>query len=143
VTANKGKFSTNVRATIGSVGFKPDIGWGPAAKAALIVTGDLRVVRYITSPEEFSGAPANMFPTSSRFVRPQIISAITFGSVLGLYALDINSADLRDAALNYANSVLTDVKKMAKTCATDGSFTLELRYDSVKGVHVIAEAVNC
>jgi len=143
VTANKTKFANNVKATIGSVGFKPDIGWGPAAKAALIVTGDMRVVRYITSPEEFSGAPANMFPRSSRFVRPQIVSAVTFGSVLGLYALDINSSDLRDAALNYTNNVLNDVKRMAKTCAEGGSFTLELRYDTTRGLYVLAEAVDC
>jgi hypothetical protein len=143
VTANKSKFANNVKGTIGAVGFKPDLGWGPAVKAALIVTGDMRVVRYISSPEEFSGAPYNMFPTSARFVRPQIISAITFGSVLGLYALDINSADLRNAALNYTNSVLSDVKKMAKTCASGGSFIIELRYDTTKGLHVVAQAVNC
>jgi hypothetical protein len=143
VTANKGKFANNVRPTIGAVGFKPDLGWGPAAKAALIVTGDRRVVRYIASPDEFFGAPANMFPTSARFVRPQIISAITFGSVLGLYALDINSTELRDAALSYANNILNDVKKMAKTCASGGTFVIELRHDTTRGLHVIAEAVNC
>jgi hypothetical protein len=143
VTANKSKFAANVKPTIGAVGFKPDLGWGPATKVALIVTGDHRVIRYIASPEEFSGAPANMFPTSARFVRPQIVSSIMFGSVLGLYALDIGSGDLRSAALSYTNSVLNDVKKMAKTCAEGGSFTLELRYDTTRGLHVYAEAVNC
>ena len=143
VTANKSKFDTNVKPTIGAVGFKPDLGWGPATKTALIVTGDRRAIRYIASPEEFSGAPANMFPTSARFVRPQIVSSIVFGAVLGIYALDIGSADLRDAALNYTNSILNDVKRMAKTCAEGGSFTLELRYDTERGLHVIAQAVNC
>jgi hypothetical protein len=143
VTANKGKFANNVKPTIGAVGFKPDLGWGPATKAALIVTGDRRVVRYITSPEEFSGAPHNMFPTSARFVRPQIISAIVFGSVLGLYALDINASALLNASLNYTNSVLNDVKRMAKTCASGGSFVIELRHDATRGLHAYVEAVNC
>lgn len=143
VTANKSKFANNVKATIGSVGFKPDLGWGPASKAALIVTGDMRVARYIVSPEEFSGSPANMFPTSGRFVRPQIISAYIFGSVLGLYAIEANNTEALNSVISYANNILGDIKKLAKTCAAGGSFTLELRHDSVKGLHVYVEAINC
>jgi hypothetical protein len=143
VTANKSKFATNVKPTIGAVGFKPDLSWGPATKAALVVTGDRRVTRYITSPEEFSGAPANMFPISGKFVRPQIISAITFGAVMGIYALDINATSLLNAALNYTNSILNNVRAMARTCAEGGSFILELRHDDVRGLHVITQAVNC
>jgi hypothetical protein len=143
VTANKTKFAANVRPTIGVVGFKPDLSQGPAAKVALIVTGDRRVVRYIVSPEEFSGAVHNMFPTSGKFVRPQIVSALTFGAVLAIYALDIGSDALRDAAINYTNNILNDVRRLAKTCASGGSFVMELRHNTTYGLHAYTEAINC
>jgi len=143
VSANKPKFSTNIQYTIGSTGFKPDLSWGPGAKAALIVTGDLRVPRYISAPEEFSGSPYNMFPQSGKLVRPMIVSNYTFGAVLALYAIEANNTAARDAVINYVNTNLNDVKRLAKTCATDGSFVMELRHDSTRGLHVYVEAVNC
>jgi hypothetical protein len=143
VTANKGKFAVNVKPTIGVVGFKPELSQGPGAKVALIVTGDKRVTRYIASPEDFSGTPSNMFPTSGKFVRPQIVSAYVFGAVLAIYALDAGSDSLRDAAISYTNNILNDVKRLAKTCASGGSFVMELRYNTTYGLHAYTEAVNC
>lgn len=141
VTAKKPKFATGIPYVVGAVGFKPDLNWGPASKAALIVTGDMRVVRYITAGEQFQGTPANMFPVSGNFVRPMIISTYTFGSVLGLYAKEAGIA-VTDI-LNYTNTLLNEIKKLAKTCAAGGSFTMELRDDPTLGLHVYVSAVNC
>ena len=143
VSDRKGVFSENVKYTIGSVGFKPELSWGPASKVALIVTGDTRVVRYITSPEEFSGSPANMFPTMGQYVRPMIVSTLTFGGVLGLYAQEQGLTDLLNSLIQDVNNKLSEIKKLAKTCAQGGSFTLELRYDPSKGLYAYTEAVNC
>ena len=143
VTANKTKFENNIQYTIAAVGFKPDLSWGPAAKAALIVTGDTRAPRYIVLPEEFSGTPANLFPALGRYVRPMIISNYTFGSVLALYAIEANDTTARDAVLNYVNANLNEIKRLARDCAAGGWFAMELRYDEARGLHVYVEANNC
>jgi hypothetical protein len=127
VLSNKGKFEKNVTVTIGGVGFKPE-GWGPVAKLALLLLGDLRVPRYITANEQLtlgSGWPDSAFKTIGRPVIPSVISTYVQGIVYLIYLKESGyDSTIRADVIKTFNDRLA---KIAGLADKGYSVTLELR----------------
>ena len=109
VTQKKDKYQL-ARYTIAFVGSKPDKFWGPAPKAILLLTGDLRASRYITANETLSGSPQNaILPEYANYVRPMVISKVVFAGVMVYFAQEAGLADLRDNVIRSANQELEKI----------------------------------
>ena len=122
----------NAKYTVGAVGLRYARGRGIAVKAIGVISGDLKVVRDIAAPDEFTGSVVNVFlPGAARYVRPQAIAIITRGLVLAQYALEAGLSALRDSIISSTNSILGNTVLKQVDTATYPTVILEIGYDDV------------
>jgi len=137
-----GIFETNVQEkadrfsqakyTLGGVGVRFLMGWGPEYKAVGAITGDKRIKRYIGAGETFSGTPVCVFPEGIvKFLRPTLIAKLTQGIILAQYAHEAGMSDLRDSVINTVNSDIAQIISANKKPEYD--VTLEIGFDSAEG----------
>ena len=131
VTSKRDKFQ-KARYTLGATGLKYLSGWGVAYKAIGFITGDTRVMLYMTANDSVTGSPTNIFPTTVvRFVRPMGIAIFTQGLVIAHYAHENGLTSERDAVITAINQKLADsILKLYDTAAWT-SVAAEIGYDAV------------
>lgn len=101
------KYKTNVHAVLSFVGVRYATGFGPAVKAAGLVTGDHRVVQYIDPQrEQLTGGPVNVFPAGiAKQMRSALVQTINFGIIAFYGALANLDAEVQQV-LAYINEQL-------------------------------------
>ena len=107
VDAAVGKYKANVAAVLTFVGVRYAIGFGPAVKAAGLVTGDRRVLQYIDPErEQLTGTPVNVFPAGiANQMRSAIVQTLNFG-IIAFYGAQADlDAEVNDV-INYINQQL-------------------------------------
>jgi len=104
-----------IRYTLGGVGIRYATGWGAIYKAVGVLTGDTRIVNYITTEDVFEGPVVNAFPENIvRFLRPALIAEMTQGAVLATFAIEHGLTALRDAVIANVNAKLSAIVNALK-----------------------------
>jgi len=105
-----------IRYTLGGVGIRYQTGWGAIYKAVGVLTGDERVVQYMTQEDVWKPPVVTAFPSNIvKFVRPMLIAELTQGAVLAYFAIEKGLATLRDAVINNVNDKLNTVISALKS----------------------------
>ena len=107
VDAAVGKYKSNVQAVLSFVGTRYAIGFGPAVKAAGLVTGDRRVLQYIDPDREtLTGQPVNVFPAGiANQMRSAIVQTLNFG-IIAFYGAGADLDAEVQSVIDYINQQL-------------------------------------
>ncbi len=137
------KYKTNVHPVLAFVGTRYAIGFGPAVKAAGLVTGDHRVVQYIDPErEQLQGGPVNVFPAGiAKQMRSALVQTINFGIIAFYGALADLDTEVQQV-LTYVNEQLDRIMA-ARMTDTYPTAYVHLEYDpntNTLNVHAHVEA---
>ena len=106
VTSKKGKLEAS-RYVLGLVGNKSQDRWRCASLVALALGGDTRILRYITSPDTFTGDLEPAIEAGLvKFIRPMVVAMIVKYGVLAKYADEAGLTTERDAFVTSLNTAL-------------------------------------
>jgi len=144
IDLKKDKFRT-VRYTLSVLGNPPATRWGPLPKAILFMTGDKKVLQYITSADSYTGTPTNVMKAGyQRYFRNSVMPIGVQGAVLAQYAIEIGDATLRDNVITKTNDLIAGIVNALYNSTDYTNVYLKLEYDTVEGklrFHSHAESV--
>ena len=123
VTNKKDKFA-KARYPMGVTGIRYKVGWLCGYKALGVITGDVRVLKYMGTDDSISGEVTNIFPSGvNKFVRALGLPIIVQGLVIAQYAHENGLDSERDAVISATNTKLDNtVEKLVNT-----GYTLDLK----------------
>jgi len=129
VTNKKDKFA-KAKYPMGVTGIRYKTGWLCGYKAIGVITGDVRVARYMGTDDSLTGDIVNAFPSGiNKYVRALTLPIIVQGLVIAQYAHENGLDSERDAVISATNTRLDNT--VEKLAASGYTVSVDIGYDAV------------